>query len=462
MPKSSLTSIVADYILDVDYDDLPVTVIENVKNIIVDQIGCQLVGSVLPWSRRILSYAEGYYSDGSSTILNYGLKVHPELASLVNGSFGHGFDIDDLSREGEHHPAVGSVTPSIALGEERKVSGSDVILAVYVGWELSSRLGVATQPELMNRGFHMMGTLGTFGSTFSACKILRLQKKEIMNAMGIAGSLASTINQFSMGGGEVKRLHGGIGASSGIRASLLAEKGLTGASEILEGEKGFCNVFAGTPKLDAMMSDVGKTFLINNVCYKVYSSPAPLHGPIEAALEIQRELNIKSEQIKQITVGTSKFVAGHLGSIGPRPMDMLAAQYSMHFNMALTILKQDNSVKAFIDADLGDPRIIELAERVRAVVDPDIDSTWPQVMGGRITIETFSGKVYSRRVDFPKGTAENPLSKQELDHKFFENAKLALGENQCSDALRALRDLDKFESINALTEALISKNRSST
>ena len=458
MPSESLTSSVADYILELEYNALPAKIVEHVKDIILDQIGCQLIGSILPWNRKILSYAQDYHSSGSCTIFKYGFKMHPELACLVNGSFGHGFDIDDLSREGEHHPGVGSVAPSMALGEERNATGKDVILAVYVGWELSSRLGLATQPELMDRGFHMMGTLGTFGSTFSACKMLRLGKREIINAMGIAGSLASTINQFSIGGGDVKRLHGGIGAASGIRASLLAEKGFTGPSEILEGKKGFCNVFAGTPKLDRMMEDIGKTYLVSNACYKVYASPAPLHGPIQATLEILKEFDLKADQIKMITVGTSKFVVGHLGSIGPRPRDLLAAQYSMHFNIALTILRQENSVKAFIDADLDDPEILKLAERVRAVVDPEIDATWPHKMGGRITIETFPGKVYSRKVDFPKGTPENPLSREELDRKFLDNAKSALDKDQYLDALKVLRNLDRLERLDALIETLISKS----
>src|SRR5262245_6193552 len=219
------------------YEDLPPEVVRQAKNFVLDQLGCQLLGSTVEWNQPVYEFVKKYRQGGSATIVNYGDRVPPDDAAFVNGTFGQGCELDDYYDRGGGHPGAASIPVAIALSELKRVNGRSFITAIVAGYELGWRAGSGLYPSIMRRGFHAQSVMGVFIAAATAGKILQLDSSQMTNTFAIAGSHASGTMEFDQSGGEVKRVHNGLACAGGMRSAMLAQLGLTGPPTIFEGER---------------------------------------------------------------------------------------------------------------------------------------------------------------------------------------------------------------------------------
>jgi 2-methylcitrate dehydratase PrpD len=198
----------------------------------------ELACSVLDWNKKVLKYVKdlGVASD-QATIVGYGVRCAAEYAAFVNATFGHGFEIDDFAPAAIAHPGCVAVPASLNVAEREHLSGKDVLTGVALAGEVITRIGESGMKWMLARGFHETCILGVFGASAVAAKMLGMDAQNIACAMSIAGSHASGTTEYTQSGGDVKRVHAGIGANAGIRSALLARNGLTGPLTILEGTR---------------------------------------------------------------------------------------------------------------------------------------------------------------------------------------------------------------------------------
>jgi len=240
MTNQSVAAKLANWGLSVRLEDIPENVLEKVKLHLLDQIGAQVSCYAMPTPRISQDYVSKFGLAGSASVLGTTLKLDPEYAAFANAVAGSSFEIDDYGGNGAYaHPGCVVVPGALAEAESMGASGADMLLAVAVGFESIMRLAVATMPSMLQeRGVHQTGAHGVFGVAIASSVLNRDDLATAVGALSIAGSHASGTTEYAQTGGEVKRIHAGIGVAGGIRGARLARLGITAPPPICEGRRG--------------------------------------------------------------------------------------------------------------------------------------------------------------------------------------------------------------------------------
>ncbi len=237
------TRVLADFVVNTNYEDLPEDVREQAKACIIDYLGSALYCSETESTQIVCDFVKAAECKPISSIVGHDWKTSPPYAALVNGTMGHGFELDDFHGKSFLHPGTVVIPSALAMGEQQGVDGKKVLTAVVLGYEIMIRIGLAVGISHNFRGFHPTGTTGPFGSAAAAGKVLGLDRNRLLDAFGSAGSLSSGIKEFAVTGSMIKRYHAGKASESGIVTALLAKCGFTGPASVLEGKFGFLQAF---------------------------------------------------------------------------------------------------------------------------------------------------------------------------------------------------------------------------
>ena len=411
------TAQVAEYAASWRYEDIPADVIERAKQCITDTIATVIFGYDLPWSRIVVAYAERNGTGGKSRILGRGGgSVHAPAAALANGALAHAFEMDNLTWPSTGvHPGATLLASALALAQERGIGGRDLIAAFVTGAEVMIRIGRATKHSNEGRGFHAPGTTGPFGAAVACGKLIGLDGERTRNALGIAGSLACGLMEFARSGtgAMVKRLHLGRAAESGVLAASLAADGFTGPASVLEGEFGFLRVFCGGA-FDAaeLTRDLGTRYATRSIMLKRFPCHITAHTSVQAILELRAEHGYAASDVASIHIAGNDKMAG-VNNIRA-PADIMMAQYSIPFCVALAHVRDPHDPRSFDQTALADPQIRALCERVTITVGEDR----PTPLAADVSVTLRDGRVLARRVADFKGTPSRPLDRAELRNKF--------------------------------------------
>ena len=444
----------ARFVSELKYESLPHEVIARAKDLILDQVGIMMGVSTLPWSRVIYEYVRDWGNGKQeSTIAHYGYKTKAENAVFANSSFGHGFEIDDLYIPGSSHPGCIVVPSALAMGEKESVTGRDLILAVVAGYEVMGRINSAITPSCALRGFHAPTSItGPFGAAAVAGKILGFDPDLMVNALSIAGSHSAGVSEYDQGGGSVKRMHAGMAAHGGLRSALIARKGLTGPATILEGKHGFCQAFADEYDLQEITDNLGKDFrVVMGSGIKAYCACGGMHSGIDALRKLAAEHDIKAEDVAEITMGTNRRSISHVAA---KPTDITSAQFSAAFGLALTLIRGSNGFKDYTEETLHDRKILSLAEKVKLEIDPEVDREFPATRAARVTVKLKGGATHQAKVDYCKGTPENPMTREEFEGKFRGLASVVADKGRMDEIIEVVDGLDQQKDLSLLISLL--------
>jgi 2-methylcitrate dehydratase PrpD len=407
----------AEYAAALRYDDIPPDVRDRAKQCITDTVAVIIFGYNLPWSRMISSFAEKNGAGGRSRILGAGdARVHAPAAALANGASAHAFEMDNLTWPNTGvHPGATLLAPGLAIAQERASHGRDVIAAVIAGAEVMIRIGRATHHKNEGRGFHAPGTTGPFGGAVACARLMGLDAAGIANALGIAGSLSSGLLEFARSGtgAMVKRLHLGRAAESGVLAASLAAAGFTGPLSVLEGEFGFLRVFCGD-EFDAaeLTRELGESYATRSITLKRFPCHITAHTSVQAILDLRAEHGYTASDVVSIHIAGNDKMA-RVNNFASPP-DIMMAQYSIPFCVALAHVRNPRDPRAFDDTALRDSQIQSLAERVRISVAENRRTP----LAAEVTISLRDGRRLMRLVADFKGTPQSPLDQGELREKF--------------------------------------------
>ena len=432
----------AEYAAALRYEDLPAPVVQQAKECIIDTVAAGICGSTLPWSRIVIDYAERTGPGGRSHILGRGSAVQAPAAALANGALAHAFELDSLTRPGAGaHPGATVLPPALAVAQEKGADGRALIAAFVAGNEVMIRIGRATGHTNEARGFHAPGTTGPFGAAVAAGHLLGLDAGAMTNALGIAGSLCGGLLEFARGnGGMVKRLHLGRASEAGVLAASLAAGGFTGPRTVIEGQFGFLRVFCTAWDETELTRGLGDEFVVSTTVLKRYPCHATAHAAVKAVRELQAEHGFAGAAIEAITVtGTERMVERH--NI-PEPADLMLAQYSIPFSVALALCREARDPESWDETALTDPQIRALARRVRLVPEP---ASGHGVVGTMVTIALSDGHRLERRAE------SGMLEPGELADKFQRLTRAALGERGAAALFNRLQSLEDEENLNWLS-----------
>ncbi|MDH3701242.1 MAG: MmgE/PrpD family protein [Alphaproteobacteria bacterium] len=454
------TRTIANWVANLRYEDIPEDVREHARRFILDNFGCQIAGATLPWSKTYYDMMCATRSGSHSTVALYGDRMAPDDAAFLNSTFNHANETDDTHLKSPTHPGGIAVPAALALAEFAEATGEAFLVAVVAAYEVQIRLSWACSPHLIYRGHHPPVGVGPFGAASAGAVLLGFDEETTLNALAIAGSHSAGLIEYTKTGGSVKRIHSAIPTQAGVRAALFAQAGITGPHSILEGEKGFCKVFAGEYDLNRLTDGLGKRYHLLDNGLKPYSCCHLIHAAFDALDEARRETPLLPEDVKEITVATnSEPILSHIGSI-TEPDDILGAQFSLPFSMAMRLhhggegVKGGNGFWDYTQVDFRDPALLETARKVKVVVAAN--DKWERVdEGAGLEIETTDGRRIKASVPFSKGLPENPMSPAEVEEKFRYLVEPVMGTEAADAIVAAVGGIESIDDINDLVRLLV-------
>ena len=415
MPTSA--QVLGKFAAELAFADIPTAVVERAKDCIIDTVGVATFGAQFPWSRLVANYARRYGSGGPCSILGVaGSRVHAPYAALANGVFAHAYEQDSVRDPGVGaHPGATLVPAVLAACEETGADGKTAIAAFVAGCEVMFRIAAATHHSPEKLGFHAPGLTGCYGAAVAAGRVLGLNAGALANAIGIAGSLSSGLLAFtkSKSGAMVKRLHLGRASESGILAARLAAEGYTGPETILEGKFGFLEAYCRERDCDPKLltGELGKNWEVMRICLKRYACHINAHTPVQSLRELMSEHGFGSADVAKIVIeGSDRLLTHHNIT---EPGDIMQAQYSVPFCVALALFRDPDDPKSFDAGALDDPAIRAACRSVelRAQEGRSPRST-------RVIVRLKDGREVARDSDTFKGMPRSPLNRAELRRKF--------------------------------------------
>ncbi len=448
----AITEKIANFIVKLSYSDLPRNVIKKAKLHVLDYIGVAIDGSRSTIGKYVVKTLEKLGGVQEATII-CGKKVPSLNAAFVNSILGHINDFDDGHRFAYGHPGVVVIPPCLALAEREQASGKDVIVATVAGYEVFAKLGQALNPSHLNRGFHTTGTCGVFAAAAASAKILGLDRKKIINALGIAGTQAAGLMEVFHGESMVKPLQPGRASQSGVLAVLLSE--IPAPDTIIEGQFGFARAYSDSYDLNVFNKNLGANFEILRCYFKLYSCCRHIHPTIDAVMYLVRKYEVTPEDIERIIVRTYS-TAAELTGFDYKPKTISTAKFSLPFCVATSIIKGNLDPSVFTEENINDPYILSLAKRVRVEVDKELDSQVPLKRGSVVKIYKKDGTVLEHRVENPAGEPENPVSDKVLLDKFMRNTSNILSEEGAKKVASLVMSLEEISDISELMKLLSS------
>lgn len=453
MKEMLLSGRLADFVLKTNYEDIPEKVLGKAKHCFVDCLGCMLAGAKEPVAGIIVNYVETMGGNPDASVIGHNLKTSVYNAAMANGVLGHALDYDDMSASLIGHPSTVVLPAVLAMGEYRKISGRQALEAFILGIEVSCAIGRGANPQHYQNGWHPTISIGVFGATAAAGKILGLPVEILIHAFGIAGSESSGLRENF--GTMTKPLHAGRAAAKGVLAAMLASKSFTGTGNIFEGEAGFFKAMAGNYDLEKIHKSLGNPYEVESpgLSIKPYPACGAAFNGIDAMLALTKENKIAPENVKKIECGSVPIAKDVL--IYPLPKTGLEGKFSMPFCLALALTEGKVALDHFTDQKVSDPVIVKLMGKTTLYVDPELAK-----IGYRGTFNTIvkiclnDGREYVKRLDHSKGSPENPLSETELFDKYADCAGRLLSEEKVSRSVKILKDIQQSADLTDLMNIL--------
>ncbi|HWZ38687.1 MAG TPA: MmgE/PrpD family protein [Bradyrhizobium sp.] len=445
----------ANFAATTGFADIPAEVVERIKLSLIDGLGVCLHGATLPWTRKVRELVRGEGGNPLASVWGDGHRTSLTNAVLVNSTAGHAFEMDDIHKESIVHPNSLAVPIVLALADaDPSVTGRDIAAALAVGYEVGLRVGNAATMSLFLNGFHPQGTSGAFVAAATAGKMLQLDAEQMQNALGIAGSMGAGL-MAAQEGAMVKRLHAGRAAQGGLLAALLAKRGFTGISDVVEaGYGGFLSSFSRTPNPSRLLEGIGEDWEAGKVGFKMYPNVTSIHAALDAMRSILIAEKLEASDLGEIHVGCGHMTFVH--TAWPyRPAGVTAAQMNMYYGLSVMAYRRDVTAADYGEADIADPRLLDFMSKIKIEEDAELENRGPAFRhAARVHVLTTDGRSFAREILHRRGSPENPVKWDDVERKFNANVAGLLEPGAGRKLLDSCATLEKLPNVTAINDIL--------
>jgi 2-methylcitrate dehydratase PrpD len=453
-PMSTTQRLVRN-VLDTRFEDFDRETVAQAKMRIIDTVGATVSGADAPGCSMVLDVVREWGGKPESTIPVYGDRVPAANAALVTAIMARSWDIEPAGGaeiEGRicpGHYSATTVPVAFAVAEQRGIGGRELISALILGDDLACRIGSASG-NLMRAGWEPSGFTSRFAAAAIAGRMMGLNEKQLLHALGIVLNQISGTMQTVFDGTHCFKMNQGIAAWNGIFSAELARRGFTGPKDPLLGKFGYFDMYCQDTEPDILTKDLGKKFYADGE-YKIYPCCRGTHAAIESTLKLVQENNLGPEDIDEVTVMVptaqrDSFLAQPF-EIGDVPQ--ANAGFNFHYTVANAALRKSVTLEHFTEEAIREPKVIDFVRRVK------IDASLPgRSLSAGVRIKTKNGQEFSATTEFPRGTlGHNPLTEAEINDKFLANVAFAKAISR-EKAAKALHLLAKLEELDTITEVM--------
>jgi 2-methylcitrate dehydratase PrpD len=446
MTAPQVTAELADWIVGLEPSAIPGEVRREAVRTFVNWVGCAVGGARHETADKALAAVSPFSGPRDATVLGRTERLDALHAALLNGIASHVLDYDDTHLKTIIHPAGPVASALLALAEIRPLSGRDLLTALIVGVEVECRIGNAVYPDHYDRGWHITGTAGVFGAAAAVGRAIGLDARQMRWALGLAATQSSGLRE--MFGTMTKSFHPGRAAQNGAFSAFLAEAGFDSSERGIEAPRGFANVLSDKQDYSEILDGLGTRWEAALNSYKPFACGIVIHPAIDGCQQIRAEIGERVTEIEAVRLLTHPLVLELTGKTAPKTG--LEGKFSVYHAAACALLLGDGSPTAFTDEVVNRPDIIALRNRVKAQADPDCHEA-------AVTIDvTFKdGSSMTKYVERAIGSREKPLTDEQLETKFVNQASAVIGEARSRDLLALAWRIDDLDDAAAVARASV-------
>lgn len=451
---------IARHVAETGYADLPAAEREATKMLVLDAIATTIAGSSAPGVREVHALLREWGGRAESGIAVFGGAVPASNAVIANVMMCHALELDDLYDPAVVHATAPSLWSAVAAADARgRVGGRDLLTAIMLGADVMCRIG-ASAKRTFAIGHHN-ALLAGFAAVASAGKIAGATEAALRQGFGIAMCQAAASVQALPDGALVKRLQPALNASDGIRSLRLAEAGITGVTNVLDGKFGFCRLFGHAAcDREALLDGLGERYLGAQSSIKRYPSSRCTHAPIEAVLKLRALHGFDAGDVACVEVRVSETCARVAGEpVSPSSSaPQVEAQFSIPHMVASALVFGDVFIAQVENAAIADPAVRALSEKVRVEVLPSARGVI-RFTPIELRVTLNSGQIHELTLDRMRGTPEDPLGWDDLVSERLERcvpfAAVRFSDAETSRLVEAVRALDELDDVTELTRLLV-------
>ena len=447
---SDITGRLARYMVEARDRSLPSQAAREGKHRILDTLGAMVSGARLKPGEMAIRFIREQGGVPEASVLTTNIRTSAVNAALANGMFGHADETDDFEPVTKAHPGCAVVPAALAMAEREGRSGTELLKAVTLGYDLCCRFLLALGPDLV-RATHRSaeGTSATFGSAAAAASLARLDEKGMRYALSYAAQQVSGVWSWDRDTEHVEKAFdfAGMGARNGVTAALMAQTGFTGVEDVLDGQHNMLVAFSTEPKPEEMVAALGSRFFVNETAIKTFSVGYPIQAPLDAFLTLRREHGLTVNNVDRIVV--------RLPEDGARIVDNNSMP-DVNCQYIIAVALVDGTV-SFSDSHsherMEDPTVRAVKERVqlvadRALMNPDAPRS------GMVEVTLRDGRTVSHFTRHAPGTKENPLDTQGVNEKVRSLMAPVLGPERTEAIIQRVNALEELDNVRRLVALL--------
>lgn len=453
-----LQKILAEYAVDQRATALPADVRHHAKRAIIDWFAALLPGGVLAPATSLADALRDDVGHGASVLFPSGKRATARTAALINGTAAHTVEFDDIFRDAIYHPGAPVIAAALATAQQADADGGQLLRAVVVGYEISTRIAVALTPAHYTY-WHTTGTVGTVGAAAAAAAVLELDGAQTAHALAMSATFAAGLQQAFRSDAMSKPLHAGRAAEGGALAAMLAARGVTGAADMFEGERGMGRAMSRDCDWAAAVTGLASRYNIMTMTIKNHGCCGHTFAAIDGALALREREQLNAADIERIEVETYQTALDVTGNADPATE--FEAKFSLPFVVATAFVHGSVRLDAFAPARLGDPEVRRLMRGFALRASPELDAGFPGRRAARVIVHVRGGGRFEHLQPTRKGDPDLPLTDAELDDKYRELAVPVIGRERAASLLETLWALEEVESARSIDPGT-SRSRAAT
>jgi 2-methylcitrate dehydratase PrpD len=435
-----------DYVADALGRSLPEEVAEKARHHVLDTLAAMISGSQLHPGRVAIAYVESLGGTKEASVVGTKFRTSAVNAALANGMLAHADETDDSHAPSRNHPGCAVVPAALAMAERAHASGAAFLRAVALGYDVAARLNYALDADAFaaaSRSTHSFG--GTFGAGAAAGALLGFDSTPVRHLMSLCAQQASGVACNVRDSEHIEKAFdfGGMPARNGVAAATMVAAGVTGVDDVFSGERNFLEAFAPNPNPDLLADGLGERFEIMGTNIKKWSVGSPAQSALDAMTYLMEDEGVTADKMAAIRI--------HLPTRSARTVDNAPMpDVNVQHLVAMLLVDGKLSFHAIHDRErMNDPRILDVRKRITLVPSEELMHARPRRQA-IVEVETADGRTLSRRTLAVRGTADNPMSRDEVEAKASDLIADVLGVRRAKAIVKAVRGLTDVPDIAAL------------
>ncbi|MBI2189604.1 MAG: MmgE/PrpD family protein [Acidobacteria bacterium] len=448
-----ITGRLARYMASARDRDLPADAVREAKHRILDTFGAIVSGARMKPGEAAIAFVRTQGGTPEASVLTTNIRTTAINAALANGMCAHADETDDFEPITKAHPGCAVVPAAFAIAEREGRSGTELLRAVVLGYDLCCRFLMALGPDHV-RGTHRSaeGTSATFGAVGAAASLARLNEQQMRYALSYAAQQVSGLWSWVRDNEHIEKAFdfGGMGARNGVSAALMVQAGFTGVAEVLDGEHNMIEALSTEPRPEEMVAGLGSRFWVTETAIKTFSVGYPIQAPLDALLTLRRQHGLTADNVERIVA--------RLPSDGAQVVNGRAMpDVNIYYVLAVGLLE---GAVSFADSHsfekMKDPRVTAVMKRVelvgdRALVVPEAPRS------GLVEVTLRDGRRVSHFTRHAPGTKENPVSAEGLNEKVRDLMAPVIGSQRTEEVIRRVHAIEQIANVRDFVRSALAE-----